>query len=114
METGTDENGGKQHRKSSTTIELKGNQQPLEKMEERAPPDIQDIAPTTDQNTLEKNGDKKSKKPKSQRSRHTKRNGIQHEGLVYKRKKVIIKHDRGLIAWMKAGKSGRVKLEAGN
>ena len=33
---------------------------------------------------------------------------------MYKTKKMIIKPDRGLIAWMKTGKSGRVKLAAGS
>ena len=35
-------------------------------------------------------------------------------GLLYRRKKVTIKHDRGLIAWMKAGKSGGMKLAVGS
>ena len=50
----------------------------------------------------------------NQRPRNTNRDDFQQEGLVYKTKKVIIKHDRRLLAWMKAEKTGTMKLVAGS
>ena len=78
------------------------------------PPATWDMASMSDHTTLEKNGGEVTNMLGNQRPRNTKRDGIQQEGLVYEIKKVIIKHDRGLLAWMKAGKRRRIKLAAGS
>ena len=38
---------------------------------------------------------------------------LQREGLVYKRKKVRVKHERGTMAWAMTGKCGQLQLAGG-
>ena len=102
--TANESSGQQKQRTSPTTKELQGKQQPLEEIEGRMSLNTQETTPSSEQNSLEKDGDEERRKSAKQQPKHTKRGSIQHEGLVYKRKKVIIKPDRGLMAWMKAGK----------
>ena len=101
-------------RTSPTTMELQGKQQPLEEIEGQMSLNTQEMTPRSEQNSLEKDGDEESSKSAKQRPERTKRGGIQHEGLLYERKKVIFKPDRGLMAWMKEGKCARMQLAAGS
>ena len=88
--------GGQQNLKTlQTDMGIKEVQQPLEKINGRTSASTQDTHKMSDQTSLGRNGAEGSSKLGNRHLRHTKMGDMYQEGLVYRRKKVGLKHEKG-------------------